>query len=113
MSDTEQSPVTRDKLRALIDFQIGHRLELDEEEMRRFPGSATLDELLDLMADAILAEFTLTCKFEPAEVDPWVDPEPWVYVVTGKRAAHPLPQTYYRYAPRTHIEYNTEQEGTP
>ena len=44
-----------------------------------------------------------------AEVDPWVDPEPWVYVVTGKRAAHPLPQTYYRYAPRTHLDYNVEQ----
>ena len=48
----------------------------------------------------------------PAEVDPWVDPEPWVDVVIGKRAVHPLPQKYYRYAPRTHLEYNTEQEGT-
>ena len=123
MSDTEQSPVTRDDLavvlrRVLLDrdgpASDGRVTEGDDMpwpyadnwmDVIHIDGSVELPQL----ADAILDEFTLTRKFEPAEVDPWVDPEPWVYVVTGKRAVHPLPQTYYRYAPRTHLDYDVAQ----
>ena len=112
MSDTEQNPVTRDEFAMLIvkyleslDGCDAPYVDADDLDDIGVDGSFSVREL----ADAILAEFTLTRKFESAEVDPWVDPEPWVYVVTGKRAVHPLPQMYYRYAPRTHLDYDVAQ----
>ena len=104
MSDTEQSPVTRDDL---VEVLRGTRF-IATSRMERGWAKPVPEEAA-LIADAVLAEFTLTRKGEPAEVDPWIDPEPWVYVVTGKRAVHPLPQTYYRYAPRTHLDYDVAQ----
>lgn len=93
----EQSSVTRDDL---FHLWLLHGASVESDSREGYE-----------LADAILTEFTLTRKYEPAEVDPWVDPEPWVYLVSKTRAAHPLPYTQYRYAPRTHPEYNTEQEG--
>ena len=86
---------------------MSSRTMLEQEFYEQF-----IDQGLDeYRADEMAHEWAIDSG-EYDEVDPWVDPEPWVYGVTGKRAVHPLPQKYYRYAPRTHLEYNTEQEGT-
>jgi hypothetical protein len=58
--------------------------------------------------DPSCCRFPKSCSVQDIPAEPeFVDPEPWLYA-SGKRAAHPLPQTRYVKRPRTREQYEAD-----